>query len=105
MEEREGPQPEPEPRPELVQTTDHFYHVRVRPKGAFAELRTPPEVEEVARSVVGAGADVRVGELGPETGRWVVESVLVPLPAAEDGPEAEALASALVRRVESDPEP
>lgn len=101
----EGPEPEsesesePEPRPELVQTTDHFYHVRIRPKEAFEELRTPPEDAELARAVVGDGCDVREGRLDAET--WLVESVLVPRYAAEDGTEAEALAGDLVGQIES----
>lgn len=90
---------EPEPRPELVQTTDHFYHVRVRPREAFAGLRTPPEDTAPARAVVGAGCDVREGRLDDET--WLVESVLVPRYAAEDGAEAEALTDELVERLES----
>lgn len=95
----EGPRPEPEPRPELVQTTDHYYHVRVRPKEAFTELRTPPEDTEPARAVIGEGCDVREGRLEPDT--WLVESVLVPLNAAADGAEAEALTGDLVDRIES----
>jgi hypothetical protein len=95
----EGPRPEPEPRSELVQTTDHFYHVRVRSKETFAELRTPPEDAEVAREVIGEGCDVREGRFDAET--WLVESVLVPRHAAEDGAEAEALTDALVDRIES----
>lgn len=96
---REGPRSEPEPRPELVQTTDHFYHVRVRPKEVFAELRTPPEDAELARAVVGEGCDVREGRL--DSGTWVVESVLIPHYAAEDGAKAEALTSELVGHIES----
>ena len=95
----EGPRPEPEPRPELVQTTDHFYHVRVRPKESFAQLRTSPGDAEVARGVIGDGCDVRKGRLDAET--WLVESVLVPLYAAEDGTEAESLTDDLVDRIES----
>lgn len=95
----EGPRPEPEARPELVQTTEHFYHVRARPKAAFAELRTPPEDAELAREVIGAGCDVREGRVDTET--WLVESVLVPRYAAADGTEAESLVDDLVERIES----
>lgn len=88
----------PPPRPELVQTTDHYYHVGVRPKEAFTELRTTQDAADRATSVVGPGADVREGRVDSDA--WVVESVLVPLEDAENGPAAEALVERLVDRLE-----
>ena len=87
------------PEPNLVQTTPDFYHVRVRPKEAFTELRTTQEAADHATAVVGSGTDVREGRLG--SGRWVVESVLIPLDVATNDAEAELLAEGLVDRLES----
>lgn len=87
------------PAPELVQTTRDFYHVRVRPKEAFADLRTTQAAADQATAVVGPGTDVREGRLDSET--WCVESVLVPLDAVADGTEAETLVKQLVDQLES----
>lgn len=86
------------PTPEHVQTTDDFYHVRVRPKSAFAGLRTDPESASAAAAVVGPGCDVREGRTG--TDRWVTQSVLLPRRAATDGAEAEELTREVVERLE-----
>lgn len=89
---------EPEPRVEHVQTTEYYYHVRVRPVEAFTELRTPVEAAETAWETIGEGCDVREGRL--PSGEWRVESVLVPLRSAEDEGEAEELTRRLVARLE-----
>ena len=82
-----------------MQTTDNYYHVRVRPKGAFEELRTTQASADQATALIGAGADVREGRL--DSGAWVVESVLVPLDAAGDDSEAEALVEGFVAHLEA----
>lgn len=89
----------PAPRPGLIQRTDYYYHVGVRPTETFTALRTTQASADQATVVVCPGADVREGRLG--SGAWVVESVLVPLDAARDGREAEALVRRLVDRIES----
>lgn len=87
------------PDPELVQTTEHFYHVRVRPKEMFEELRTTQDAADQATEVVGAGTDVREGRL--DSGTWAIESVLIPIDIAEDETEAETLTRQLVGQLES----
>lgn len=87
------------PQPEVIQTNDQFYHVRVRPKEEFTEFRTPLAAEETPKSIVAEGCDVREGRLGPDT--WVVQSVLIPLEAADSRAEAETLAGRAVDRLES----
>ena len=57
----------PKPRVELVQTTDYFYHVRIRPREAFTQFRTPIEAARTAWELTGHGCDVREGELQPGT--------------------------------------
>jgi hypothetical protein len=87
------------PRPEVIQTNDQFYHVRIRPKEEFTEFRTPLAAEETPEDFVAEGCDVREGRLGPDT--WVVQSVLIPLEAADGREEAETLAGRAVDRLES----
>ena len=87
------------PRVEHVQTTDYYYHVRVRPREAFVALRTPIEAAEAAWEVIGEGCDVREGQL--PSGAWCVESVLIPLALADDGAHAEALTRQLVADLEA----
>lgn len=89
----------PEPRIELVQTTDYYYHVRVRSQEAFTELRTPIEAARTAWETIGEGCDVREGRL--PSGAWLVECVLIPLPLASDGAHAEALTRQLVAELEA----
>ena len=89
----------PEPRVEHVQTTDYYYHVRVRPREAFVALRTPIEAAEAAWEVIGEGCDVREGQL--PSGAWCVESVLIPLALADDRVRAEELTRKLVTRLKS----
>ena len=82
------------PRVELVQTTEYYYHVRVRPREAFTELRTPLDAAKTAWEMIGPGCDVREGKL--PSGTWLVECVLIPLALASDGAHAEALTRQLV---------
>lgn len=89
----------PDPCVELVQTTDYYYHVRVRPSEVFTEFRTPVEAAETAWEILGHGCDVREGKL--PSGAWLVECVLIPLPLASDGTHAEALTRQLVAELEA----
>jgi hypothetical protein len=88
----------PEPRVEHVQTTDYFYHVRIRPQEAFEELRTPIEAAETAWELIGEGCDVREGRL--PSGTWLLESVLIPRERVDDEAHAEALTRQLVAVLE-----
>lgn len=89
----------PDPCVELVQTTDYYYHVRVRPSEVFTEFRTPVETAETAWEILGHGCDVREGKL--PSGAWLVECVLIPLALASDGTHAEALTRQLVAELEA----
>lgn len=89
----------PEPCVEHVQTTDHYYHVRVRPSEAFTEFRTPIVAAKTAWELLGNGCDVREGHLS--SGVWLTESVLIPLSLASDEAQAEALTRQLVAVLES----
>lgn len=92
------PEPEPEPdtapRPEVVQESQHFYHVRVRPEDEFTEFRTPLAEEDDSTELPVEGEDVREGRT--DTGDWRVQSVLVPLDAVADAAEAERVAAETV---------
>jgi len=88
----------PEPCVELVQTTDHHYHLRIRPTEAFTGFRTPLEAARTAWGTVGEGCDVREGRL--PSGAWLVECVLIPLSLADDGTHAEALTRQLLAELE-----
>lgn len=87
------------PRPQVVQENEQFYHVRVRHEEEFTEFRTPIGTDDMPTSPVVEGCDVREGRLGPDT--WVVQSVLLPVDAADNRAEAEALVERIVDRLES----
>jgi hypothetical protein len=93
-----SPHTEPEAEPLLAQTNDRFYQVQVRPTDAFTEFQTP-----LAADATGAsrqrGCDVREGRVGP--GGWLVESVLVPVDAVDDGDAATDRTRRIVDDIES----
>lgn len=88
----------PAPKPELSQTNDQFHHVQVRPADAFTEFRTPLAGDETL-SVTETGCDIREGRVGPD--EWVVESVLVPVDAVENGDSVTHRVQQVVDDVES----
>lgn len=82
----------------LIQTNGRFHHVQVRPEDAFTEFRTPL-AGDATLTMLEPGCDVREGQVGPD--EWVVESVLVPVDAFEDGEAAVTRARQVVDDLES----
>jgi hypothetical protein len=82
----------------LAQTNDQFHHVQVRPSDAFTEFRTPL-AGDTTLTMRRDGCDIREGRVGPD--EWVVESVLVPVDAVEDGDAAIDQARWIVDDLES----
>jgi hypothetical protein len=70
----------------------------VRPEDAFAKFRTPL-AGDTTLSMSRDGDDVREGRVGPD--EWVVESVLIPVDAVEDGESAVHRARQIVDDIES----
>jgi hypothetical protein len=89
----------PRQSPKSVERGQHHYYVEIRPESEFDELRTPLAAETTPRSLVGEGCDVREGRVGPDT--WLVQSVLVPLDAADSAAAATVLAQRVVTERES----
>jgi hypothetical protein len=88
----------PAPRPVLTQTTERFHHVQVRPEELFTEFRTPL-AGDTTLSTLDSGCDVREGRIGPD--EWVVESVLIPVEAVEDGKSTTRCTWQIVDHLES----
>jgi hypothetical protein len=88
----------PAPKPVLTQTNDRFHQVQVRPEEAFTEFRTPL-AGDTTLSTLEPACDVREGRVGPD--EWVVESVLIPVDAVEDGESATVRAWQIVDDLES----
>ena len=84
---------------EEVEKGDDFYHVRYRDPDEFDEIRTPDWADDPA-SAVAQGSEVRTGHQ-KEGDDWSVQSVLIPVDAADDEDEAEDLADDIVEKIES----
>jgi hypothetical protein len=87
---------EPEATPEAVRATPEYYYVRVRPRDAFVEFRTPLSSPETPTTLVVPGCDVREGRL--PTGEWLVESLYLPAEAVADEADVELLAEVVLER-------
>jgi hypothetical protein len=85
--------------PTEVEQSEDYYHVRYRDPDEFDTIRTPDWAANAAGSVV-AGSEVRPGhEAGGDD--WEIQSVLVPVSAADDESETRRAAGQIVEKIES----
>lgn len=85
--------------PRSVEQTEEFYHVRFRDPDEFDTIRTPDWAKSPAESIV-EGSEVRTGHREANDD-WVVQSVLVPIGAADSEDLASDLAEDIASKIES----
>lgn len=80
----------PVPDVSSIETGEEYYHAEFRDPDGFSTIRTPDWAADAADSVL-EGSKVRTGKV-EDGDEWLVESVLVPIDAVDEGDAASAAA-------------